>query len=93
MIVRAPSAARLSRAKNRHMNGGGWPWGHVETKSNYFAQTGIWGLFLVIIGAWWGLSELGLVPFRWSAIGPLALVIVGAGMLFGMSGWCRKKEE
>jgi hypothetical protein len=42
-----------------------------------------WGLFLIALGVGWLGDKLGWYRFDWSIAGPLALILVGVGMVFG----------
>ncbi len=46
----------------------------------------IWGGFIVVVGLWWLLGELGVVPFNWSWAGPVALIAVGLSMVLRQRG-------
>lgn len=45
------------------------------------------GILLVVMGGWWLLGEMGYVTFDWSYIGPIAVLLVGLGMLLGRARW------
>ncbi|HEX2065565.1 MAG TPA: hypothetical protein VHI93_02015 [Candidatus Thermoplasmatota archaeon] len=44
-----------------------------------------WGLFLIVLGVGWLGGMLGWFDFDWRWAGPIALIAVGCGMLFGRS--------
>lgn len=59
-------------SRGRHGHHGWFPW-H--------------GLLLVVLGGWWLLGETNVVPFDWSYIGPIAILLVGLSILFRRWGW------
>lgn len=60
------------RGHHRHHGYGWFPW-H--------------GVLLVVLGGWWLLGETNVVPFDWSYIGPIAILLVGISILFRRWGW------
>jgi hypothetical protein len=53
--------------------------GHRGGRHGWFPWHGI---LLVVLGGWWLLGETGVVPFDWSYIGPIAILLVGLSILF-----------
>lgn len=52
------------------------------------AGVSVWGIAFIVVGLWWLLGELGYVAFDWALMGPIALIVVGAGMVLGRRGPC-----
>jgi len=44
------------------------------------------GLIMVAGGTWWLLAETVGIPFEWHWFGPIAVILVGLGMLLGRHG-------
>jgi len=59
-----------------------------------------WGLFLIIVGGIWLLSNLGYLPSNvWGIFWPLLIIAFGVSAFFGKrclccwGGWRKNKEE
>lgn len=48
----------------------------------------VWGIFLIVVGGWWLLSELDYLPFKWEWVGPLAIIGAGVTMLLRRGQLC-----
>lgn len=47
------------------------------------------GVLLLAVGAWWLLGELGVVNFSWGIVAPVALILLGAGIIVRRLLWRR----
>ncbi len=49
----------------------------------------LWGLFFIVLGAWWLAGELGYTNFTWRVAAPLGLIFIGLSVLIGRV-WARR---
>lgn len=68
-----------------HRHGDGCDCGHHNWHGHGYGRFPVWGLFLLFLGVGWLGGEMGWWDFRWSLAGPVAIIIVGLGMLLAWS--------